>query len=173
MTSECDTCKLPIVGKSINALGKTYHPDHFVCGKCNKPITESPFHQRDGKPLCDADFTESCPKCAACNKPITDKIVTAMDKQWHENHFVCALCNGALLGQEFHQKEGKPICQICYRGKVADKCNGCGEPIETCATIALNAKWHPDCFKCKTCGKAISTTKFKVDSKGFPMCESC
>lgn len=169
----CDTCQLPIEGKSISALGKNYHPDHFVCGICQKPITESPFHQKDGKPLCYKDFAATCPQCAQCEQPITDKVITALGKQWHEDHFLCDMCKIALGAAEFHEREGKAVCQECFRCKVADKCKACGEPIEASATIALDAKWHPDCFKCTTCGKVILSAQFKVNQQGFPLCDAC
>jgi hypothetical protein len=34
----CDVCNEPIVGRLVNAAGKTYHPDHFVCEYCSQPF---------------------------------------------------------------------------------------------------------------------------------------
>lgn len=144
----CDTCNQPIEGKSVSALGKNYHPEHFVCNICKKPITNSTFHEIDGKPVCDADFEATCPICATCSKPILKNSLIAMEKYYHPEHFVCSLCKTQITSKEYHNRDGAPVCNACFLEKVADKCKGCGEPIPTRATVALNAKWHPECFKC-------------------------
>ena len=33
---ECAACDKPIVGQVVTALGKTFHPEHFTCAKCNQ-----------------------------------------------------------------------------------------------------------------------------------------
>ena len=33
---ECAACEKPIVGQVVTALGKTFHPEHFTCAKCNQ-----------------------------------------------------------------------------------------------------------------------------------------
>jgi hypothetical protein len=30
--------------------------------------------------------------CGACRRPIEDRVVNALGKQWHVDHFVCAKC---------------------------------------------------------------------------------
>lgn len=34
----CEMCQEPIVGRLVKAVGKTYHPDHFVCEYCSQPF---------------------------------------------------------------------------------------------------------------------------------------
>lgn len=55
----------------LTALGKSWHPEHFVCSQCSQPITEGSFNQRDGMPVCSpcyvAKFTDIC---HGCNQPI-------------------------------------------------------------------------------------------------------
>jgi len=37
----CSHCHNAILGEVIQALGNTYHPEHFVCGNCQNPIGTS------------------------------------------------------------------------------------------------------------------------------------
>lgn len=63
------------------------------------------------------------------------------------------MCNGIcakpLGGQTFFERDGNVYCKADFEKVVADKCEGCRHPIMKSAITALNAKWHPDCFKCK------------------------
>lgn len=71
-----------------------------------------------------------------------------MGRDWHQEHFVCSLCKRELAALTFIDKDGAPICQKCYNINFTDKCKGCGKPIIDKIVLALNDKWHVDCFKC-------------------------
>lgn len=49
----CGHCTRPISGPFMNALGKKYHPDHFICTLCNKILGPN-FLEDNGKPYCHA-----------------------------------------------------------------------------------------------------------------------
>ncbi|KAJ3437777.1 lim domain containing protein [Anaeramoeba flamelloides] len=49
---KCAHCGKLITGNYINALGKEWHNNCFVCGGCQKPIT-GPFFDKQGKPYCE------------------------------------------------------------------------------------------------------------------------
>lgn len=69
----CSACDKPIVGQVITALGKTWHPEHFVCAHCNQELGTRNFFERDGKPYCEPDYHNLfSPRCAYCNGPILD-----------------------------------------------------------------------------------------------------
>jgi hypothetical protein len=36
----CAQCGEMIIGQVVTALGKTYHPEHFVCYHCVQPFVE-------------------------------------------------------------------------------------------------------------------------------------
>lgn len=81
---------------------------------------------------------------------ILQKVVKAMGKSWHEDHFVCGgPCKKPMSGTPFFEREGKPYCKADFEKLFAAKCEGCSNPITENTVIALNAKWHKDCFKCK------------------------
>ena len=67
--------------------------------------------------------------CAACNKPILGRMITAMNKPWHIEHFVCVQCNKELSNSAFYGYNGKPYCDRCYQEMFAPRCAYCNGPI--------------------------------------------
>ncbi|XP_030764374.1 transforming growth factor beta-1-induced transcript 1 protein-like isoform X2 [Sitophilus oryzae] len=172
----CAQCKETITGSILTALGKSWHPDHFVCDGCKEPITETKFHTNEDKPYCGNCHVKLFAKtCHACDKPILDKCVQAMGANWHEDHFICGGCKAKLIGTQFMDVKGAPFCQKCYLSKHADRCKGCSKPIADKAVIALDAKWHQMCFRCSKCEKPIMKDQsYKIDAKtGKPHCVKC
>uniref|UniRef100_A0A8C3F7Q7 LIM zinc-binding domain-containing protein n=1 Tax=Chrysemys picta bellii TaxID=8478 RepID=A0A8C3F7Q7_CHRPI len=37
-------------------MGKTWHPEHFVCTHCQEEIGSHNFFERDGQPYCEKDY---------------------------------------------------------------------------------------------------------------------
>ncbi|MBV96925.1 Paxillin, partial [Eschrichtius robustus] len=146
----CGACKKPIAGQVVTAMGKTWHPEHFVCTHCQEEIGSRNFFERDGQPYCEKDYHNLfSPRCYYCNGPILDKVVTALDRTWHPEHFFCAQC-GAFFGPEgFHEKDGKAYCRKDYFDMFAPKCGGCARAILENYISALNTLWHPECFVCR------------------------
>ncbi|XP_026476830.1 paxillin-like isoform X2 [Ctenocephalides felis] len=169
----CGACDKAIVGQVITALGKTWHPEHFVCNHCNQELGTRNFFERDGHPYCEPDYHNLfSPRCAYCNGAILDKCVTALEKTWHTEHFFCAQC-GQQFGEEgFHEKDGKPYCRNDYFDMFAPKCGGCNRPIMENYISALNSQWHPDCFVCRDCKKPVSGKSFYA-MEGKPVCPKC
>src|SRR4051812_37139777 len=88
--------------RCITALGKTFHPEHFVCGECGRPLTDEGFHERGGVALCKEDFYKIyAPKCEGCGKAITAKFITALQTHWHPDCFICQVrwWDGVLVMQ--------------------------------------------------------------------------
>lgn len=60
-----------ILFQTLTALGKSWHPEHFVCLVCEKPITAVTFNERDGNPVCSACFAKKYSEtCNQCHKAI-------------------------------------------------------------------------------------------------------
>ncbi|XP_035487020.1 paxillin-like isoform X2 [Scophthalmus maximus] len=168
----CGACKKPIVGQVVTAMGRTWHPEHFVCTHCQDEIGSKNFFERDGQPYCENDYHNLfSPRCHYCNGPILDKVVTALDKTWHPEHFFCAQC-GAFFGPEgFHEKDGKAFCRKDYFDMFAPKCGGCARAILENYISALNSLWHPECFVCRECFTPFINGSF-FDHDGQPYCEA-
>lgn len=54
-----------------------------------------------------------------------------------------------MANTPFFEREGKPYCKNDFEKLFAAKCEGCSKPIIDNTVIALNAKWHKDCFRCR------------------------
>ncbi|XP_058245753.1 protein piccolo isoform X1 [Hemibagrus wyckioides] len=167
----CGACCKPIVGQVVTAMGRTWHPEHFVCSHCQEEIGSRNFFERDGQPYCERDYHHLfSPRCYYCNGPILDKVVTALDRTWHPEHFFCAQC-GAFFGPEgFHEKDGKAYCRKDYFDLFAPKCGGCARAILENYISALNSLWHPECFVCRECFTPFVNGSF-FEHDGQPYCE--
>ncbi|XP_046447485.1 paxillin-like isoform X12 [Daphnia pulex] len=169
----CTACEKPIVGQVVTALGRTWHPEHFVCSHCRQELGTQNFFERDGQPYCEPDYHHLfSPRCAYCNGPILDKCVTALDQTWHPDHFFCTQC-GCQFGEDgFQEKDGKPYCKEDYLAMFALKCKGCSTAITEGYISALNGQWHPNCFVCRDCRVSLNGGSFyTVDSR--PVCGKC
>lgn len=167
----CGACCKPIIGQVVTAMGRTWHPEHFVCSHCQEEIGSRNFFERDGQPYCERDYHHLfSPRCYYCNGPILDKVVTALDRTWHPEHFFCAQC-GAFFGPEgFHEKDGKAYCRKDYFDLFAPKCGGCARAILENYISALNSLWHPECFVCRECFTPFVNGSF-FEHDGQPYCE--
>ncbi|XP_029475476.1 paxillin isoform X4 [Rhinatrema bivittatum] len=167
----CGACKKPIAGQVVTAMGRTWHPEHFVCTHCQEEIGSRNFFERDSQPYCEKDYHNLfSPRCYYCNGPILDKVVTALDRTWHPEHFFCAQC-GSFFGPEgFHERDGKAYCRKDYFDMFAPKCGGCARAILENYISALNTLWHPECFVCRECFTPFINGSF-FEHDGQPYCE--
>ena len=166
----CAECGQPLGPRRITALGRNYHPEHFVCKKCKTPLGTNPFHNVDGCPYCPTCYVQRFAKiCARCGKPITDQVVSALGKTYHKNCFVCKSCGKPFPTPSFYQKNNDPYCKECYEMECAVKCAGCGKPIIGSSLMALNKKYHPECFVCSVCHAPFPRGQF-YNLNGKPVC---
>lgn len=110
----CAGCNQSITGECTNALGQSWHPEHFVCQYCQKSFTGS-YYEFGGKPYCDVHYHQQTGSlCAGCGKAVTGKCVNALDKRWHPEHFVCAFCMNPLMAGNYSENGGKAYCRDCH-----------------------------------------------------------
>ncbi|XP_007068499.2 leupaxin [Chelonia mydas] len=167
----CASCRKPIAGKMITALGKTWHPEHFTCTQCGQEMGSSAFYERGGLAYCQEDYHQLfSPRCAYCAGPILEKVLTAMDKTWHPEHFFCAHCGKVFSNDGFHEKNGKPYCQKDFLAMFSPKCRACERPVMDNYLSALQGVWHPECFVCGDCFSSFTTGSF-FELDGRPYCE--
>lgn len=126
----CFSCKKAIVGQVITALGRSYHPEHFVCAYCKQELGERTFFERDGECFCETDYHNLfAPKCNYCSEPITgrQKCVSALNTTFHADHFFCAECNIQFTEDKgYHEHNNQAYCSDCYLNIFAPKCIDCG-----------------------------------------------
>ncbi|XP_041976614.1 PDZ and LIM domain protein Zasp isoform X8 [Aricia agestis] len=114
----CDKCHAKIKGDCLNAIGKHYHPECFICVYCGKVFGNNTFFLEDGLPYCEADWNELfTTKCFACGFPVEagDRWVEALNNNYHSQCFNCTVCKKNLEGQSFFAKGGRPFCKAHAR----------------------------------------------------------
>ncbi|XP_054251028.1 filamin-binding LIM protein 1 [Indicator indicator] len=102
--------------------------------------------------------------CAFCHKALGrgEAAVEALRKLYHAGCFTCRTCQRPLAAQRYYQRDGRPICDSCYQATL-EKCAKCQGLIVERIVRALGKGYHPGCFSCTACGRAISTESFAVD----------
>ena len=65
----CKRCGMPIRSTYIDAAGGLWHPEHFVCSICGKPIHHSQFTLAENRPCHTSCYlTQVALKCSCCDK---------------------------------------------------------------------------------------------------------
>ena len=97
----CAYCGKPVIGDYTTALGKAWHPSHFICAQCRQPFDGGSFYERNGKAYCKRDFDELFGRRCA---------------------------SGELLGQNrYFEKDDKVYCETHYWQKFGKRCAIGGE----------------------------------------------
>jgi LIM domain-containing protein/protein DA1 len=117
----CKQCKQPIWGNYINALGANWHPEHFLCAACHKPILDASFNTHEDMPYHSECFRQQvAPRCAYCGKPLMKEYLvdywgTMYCKEHQGRYPTCAYCGRLVPSQQVQRVEsGDNICcTIC------------------------------------------------------------
>lgn len=158
----CYACGYEISGQYITALGRNYHPDCFVCQKCQIPIRSEKFVVEHGQPYHGECLSEALNlRCASCGELILGNYTEAMAKVWHPEHFVCTHCKSQFQDRKFIEKDGKPYCDQCNSELFLPRCSICQKPMS--GKYLVN-EWddqfcaiHEYQFeKCSSCGRLVS-----------------
>lgn len=128
----CRYCGQPIRGRYINALGANWHPEHFLCAACGRPVEDESFQVVQNRPYHQACYLASqAPRCAYCGQPIAGAYTESDGQAYHNECFRehvlprCAYCQRPLQGKYLvdawgnkycprHQEE-YPRCSFCGR----------------------------------------------------------
>ncbi|KND01734.1 uncharacterized protein SPPG_03527 [Spizellomyces punctatus DAOM BR117] len=166
----CVVCHKPLSGPVVNAMGRTYHPEHFTCFSCNRQLGHGRFFEKAGEAYCDSCWQMNLPKCAYCSGRIMERCITALGQHWHPHHFFCAQC-GKLFppGAGFLEKDGMAYCEEDYFNLFAMRCGGCGKGIIGEFVSACGKEWHMGCFVCADCKQPFPTGTF-YEQHGQPYC---
>jgi len=123
----CKKCGLTISPE--NAMGIVYleehwHRDCFLCSnpKCGKSLVGIPIHSSkdQNEPYCAECYDELFAKrCAACTKIISgvigSKFISYEDRHFHQDCFVCKLCQTNLANRKFCPDGKDILCGPCMK----------------------------------------------------------
>lgn len=154
----CTACGQPIADdeRTLLALGKVWHKDHFCCCHCHKPLESLMYYRHMDQAYCEEDYVRLFNRCAQCNNPIEDSeyvnLATDADDsgaRWHKEHFICAECKCNLMDQKVYDRSSVLYCEADYLRLFGAGCAQCGELISAGNYIdALGKQWHEACFYC-------------------------
>ncbi|XP_040821771.1 actin-binding LIM protein 2 [Ochotona curzoniae] len=166
--TRCFRCDQFIEGEVVSALGKTYHPDCFVCAVCRLPFPPGDRVTFNGKEcVCQkcslptlgggsVHSTQGLRSCGGCGVEIKNgQALVALDKHWHLGCFKCKTC-GKLLTAEYISKDGLPYCEADYHGEFGIRCDGCEKYITGRVLEAGEKHYHPACALCVRCGQMFA-----------------
>jgi len=98
----CHQCGETIVGAYVKALERFWHPEHFRCSVCRKPIADAEFFVEHGQAAHQRCAEEHLiPRCGLCGRPVQGRYLV---DAWGRNY-----CGG-------HEAGSAP-------------CGGCGAPV--------------------------------------------
>jgi len=165
----CGTCHEIIRGECFNAMGQTYHPEHFVCTICAQPLPGPKFFRKDDKPYCEDDFLKlATHSCAGCGGVILEKIYTAMDKFWHKECFKCGHCNREIGASQFAPYGDVTYHLDCFGEAFSVNCAICGNLCDNDYLDVEGKSMHEACFKCFDCKTGLVDAEwFQVDEKYY------
>ncbi|KAJ3106060.1 hypothetical protein HDU97_007063 [Phlyctochytrium planicorne] len=184
---KCEYCSEPIVDRCINAMNKTFHPEHFFCSQCGNVLGPGqPFLEEGGKAYCPEDYANLfAVPCGRCRRPLLEDFVSACGQSFHIGCFKCSAheCHVQLSPVGFFQLDDAPLCETHYHARREAICSTCHRIILGVCVNALGGnRYHKGCFVCTFCKKglddgsssstSLSGEKFKARN-GKPYCCAC
>lgn len=178
----CARCGEVCRGEVVRVKSSHFHVHCFTCQVCGCDLVQSGFFCHSGEYICTEDYQRLYgTQCDSCEQYISGEVVSALGRTYHPQCFVCSLCRSPFpIGDRVTFCGKKCICQQCSQSLRANKpvkvhgpsyCAGCGEEIKQGQSLlALERQWHVSCFKCRTCGCALTAEYICKD--GIPYCEA-
>jgi hypothetical protein len=170
----CQKCKDFIDETPLKIKGEPYHAYHFNCHNCGVELRPDARQVKDDLYCLKCHDKMGIPICGACRRPIEERIVTALGKHFHVDHFVCARCERPFLGKRHYERKGLAYCEQHYYQLFGHQCFVCNQIIKGDVIRALNKVWCVQHFACAFCDTKLIANKSKfydVDSK--PCCKKC
>ncbi len=120
----CKGCGQPIWGSYLHALGAVWHPEHFVCTACARPIGNTSFQLHQDAPYHAECYNQQiAPRCAYCGKPLVDEyFIDHWGQQYckaHQDQYQpCDYCGRLISPDQMERKVDTIRCPICRSSSI-------------------------------------------------------
>ncbi len=162
---KCSHCFKQIDGQWLEVDGDYFHPNHFICSNCLKPIADQRFfihNERYYDSVCLVNFVAE--RCEYCRRPVISESIYFDSKFYHAtcyNEFVgkrCVVCGQAAQGEFFVDNRGNAVCQ--NHKNDALKCNACQKFLSP----VFNGSWDQLADGRHICSQCGVTAVNKIDN---------
>jgi len=170
----CGHCDEIIKGQYIQAMGKYWHENHFVCSECGSEFASNQFHRHNDRPYCREHYLQvSSPHCEKCKKAIVGVAFEALERKFHSECFICSSGDHTIPADTQFYVVGDAVwCKDHYHKRFVVTCNDCNQVIEGEYLKLGDMHLHPGCFKCSGCATVITSETAK-QNMGIFYCPSC
>lgn len=172
----CSACNRPIRGAVVNALGRQWHPEHFSCARCHNSMAGGEFFiGPDQQAYCASDYRALYGvHCAVCQSYIDGPAFEIEGKSYHVACFRCSEDQVPISETDpFHVHEGRVYCVSHFQERFLQRCSACQKPLWGQFVQVLTKTYHSECFKCSSCGCALSSGQFHASDQDEFVCGSC
>lgn len=174
---KCSKCQMHLEEgeEPLRIKGETFHSYHFNCHECGIELKPD-SRQVNGDLYCLKCHDKlGIPICGACRRPIEERVVTALGRYWHPEHFACSECDKPFLGKRHYEVKGLAYCEQHYHNLFGHHCHTCEQVIKDGDVISALGKYYcANHFSCYFCGSQFQAGKTKFyDVTSNPCCKRC
>ena len=126
----CKLCQRPVIGEYVQALGSTWHPEHFLCAACSQPIRERQFLEYQEQAYHILCYRLAfAPRCAICgilieNEAYQDDFGNIFCVRHKKEYNTCESCGRLICSQltrgGLRYSDGRQVCHQCRKIAITD-----------------------------------------------------
>lgn len=118
--------------------------------------------------------------CKQCGEAINGRFLTALNADWHPEHFCCAACHQPIMDGQFYVDEKRPFHPTCYQNNIAPRCTLCNKPLTGQYHVNYWGERHcrdhaKKLASCNYCGRLVSHTTKRMRRRSIDdvRCDNC
>eukprot|EP01087_Luapelamoeba_hula_P022617 TRINITY_DN815_c0_g1_i3.p1 TRINITY_DN815_c0_g1~~TRINITY_DN815_c0_g1_i3.p1 ORF type:complete len:805 (-),score=121.04 TRINITY_DN815_c0_g1_i3:103-2517(-) len=162
-SERCFACSQPIMGTKMVALGRTYHPEHFVCRHCQVQLSQEFYPGVDGHPYCAQHLPQASAGSGAGGSPspLPNQRPSSPYSPQQQQYTPSPPYNN-----NNNNTASPPLGRMC---------SGCKQRTTQPTPLLMHGNYyHDDCYRCATCNTHLeSAGAFSLDSTTPLLCKSC
>ena len=94
----CGLCHKPVEERGLTALGKHWHPEHFVCATCERPFHGKRHYEVKGLAYCEQHAHQlSGHQCRTCLQAIRSDVISPSAPNYCVDQYNCHLCHNQFI----------------------------------------------------------------------------